>query len=163
MDDRMPAATGDQPAVHRICGDERERERERQGGPEERVGEPRLHRAGHDEDHSVVDDLHHGDRNGVRRERDSSGGAESEARAQDRHGRERVAEEEGEDDCEHDRRKVPPAERGPDHEAENFPNSAAGQAVGRRREGDPVDGLLLVGVDVGQAANRPQGMATVRA
>ena len=59
----------------------------------------------------------------------SRGPPQREARAQHRPHRQRVAEDEGEHDREHDRGGVAPAERGRDDHAEHLADGAAGEAV----------------------------------
>ena len=97
------------------------------------VGEPGLHRAGDDEEDRVVDDLHHGDREGVRSERDRQGRPRGWRAPTEEVGRprERITEEEGQRDCEDNRLEVAPAERRADHDTENLADRAPGQAVRR--------------------------------
>ena len=58
--------------------------------------------------------------------------------AEQRHHRQRVAEEEREHDGERDRLPVAPAERGTDDHAEHLADRAAGQAVHGGAEGDAI-------------------------
>ena len=61
---------------------------------------------------------------------------------QQRQHRQRVAEEEGEHDREHDRREVAPAQRGADDHPEHLADRAAGEAVHRGAEREPVEAQM---------------------
>ena len=130
----MAPAAGDEPTVDGIGGAEGGGQCNGEGAPEERRVEPCVHRTRHGEDDRIVDDLHHGDRQRVGRERDADRGAEREPTANERHERERVAEEKRERDGERDRRRVAPAERRADREAEHLADAAARQAVQGRAQ-----------------------------
>jgi hypothetical protein len=97
--------------------------------PKEKVAEPRFHRARHEEDEPVVDDLHHGDRDGVGGECDSRCLAKRNAAHKQRPQGQQVAEEERQHDGDRDRGDIAPAESRRDHEAQHLSDRAAGQAV----------------------------------
>jgi hypothetical protein len=144
-------AAADQPLVDG-CGDqERDGEGEGQRAPEQSVRQVGLHRAGDEEQHAVVDDLHDGDGQGVGGQRDSDRRLQAEARPGDGPEGQGVAEEERQRDGQHHGRGVVPAEGGADDHAEHLPDGAAGEAVQRRLHGHapPHRALPVVGVAVG--------------
>src|ERR671918_398188 len=136
--DGMPAPAREQVPIHRKCGDEGDRQSEGEAAPEEEAREARLHRAGNSEDDRVVHDLHDGDRERVRGEREPDRGPEHDSAPKERHHRERVSEQERERDREGYGGPVAPAERGTDDQAKDLSDGTAGEAVRRRGEGEPV-------------------------
>src|SRR5829696_1979871 len=76
---RVALPAGEQPPVDREGGGAREHEGNREAAPEEKVTEPRIQRARDDEHERVVHDLHHGDADRVRCERNGGDGGEREA------------------------------------------------------------------------------------
>ena len=126
---RVPHPPTDQVAVDGERGHPRDREREGEAAPEEEAVEPGVHRAGDQEEHAVVDDLHHRDRHRVGRECDPDRTADGKTRAQEGPQREGVPEDIRECDRERDRRRVLPAELLCDDEPEDLADRAARQAV----------------------------------
>ena len=102
-----------------------------------------LHRPGDDQEDRVVDDLHRGDRKGVGGKRDRDHHGQRQARSQQRHARQGVAEEERQPDRQEDRGDVRPAERRPDRDTRNLADRAPGQAVQRGAERDSGEGRAL--------------------
>ena len=70
--DGVALAAGDQPAVDRERDRSGDQQRDGEAAPEEEVRQPRFHRARDQEHDRVVDDLHHGDGDGVGGERDGT-------------------------------------------------------------------------------------------
>src|SRR2546425_2415597 len=68
MHQRMSTALGDQPAVRGKRGNPGEDEGNDEADPEQWVSEPGIHRAGDDDHHDAVNDLHDRDGKRVRRE-----------------------------------------------------------------------------------------------
>ena len=128
--------------------DARHREREREAAPEQQAVEALVHGARDQQHDRVVDDLHHGDAERVRGERDRHDGREREAGAQQRQAGEQVAEEERERDRQRDRRPVAPAQRGADDHAQDLADRAAGQAVQGGGDGDAGEVVVVVHRDV---------------
>jgi hypothetical protein len=149
MDGRMPQTSPDERAVDRERGDERDGERECEGGPEERIAQAGVHRPGHGQHDGGVDDLHHRDRERVRGEREREGFPEPEPRAEQRHQSQRVAEPEREENGECDRRRVAEPCSRADHQADHLADRAPGEAVERRRGCGPVERVDM------RAASRP--------
>ena len=92
--DCAAAPARDQPAVHGVRGDAGHRQALNARLSQNRVlPERRVHRSGHREHDGVVDDLHDGDRGGVRRQRQRRPAA-GRALTAERHAGQRVTEKE---------------------------------------------------------------------
>ena len=136
---RVAAPPRDEPAVDREGDDGRHGKGDRQARPEQAVEESRRHGSGDCQDDQRVDDLHRGDRERVRHDRDARRGAERHPRGEQDPHRERIAEGEGQDDGEHDRGDVLPAPPRGEDEAEHLTDRAAGEAMEGGVEGPPVE------------------------
>jgi hypothetical protein len=64
---------------------------------------------------------------------------EDNAGAQQRQQRQRIAEEKGQDDGQHDRGEVSPPAPGPHDHAQHLADGTAGKAMHRRAQGDVVE------------------------
>jgi hypothetical protein len=64
----MTPATSNQPTVNGKSGNPSENKRKDEAAPEQRLSKPGVHRAGDDEHHSIVNDLHDRDGERIRRE-----------------------------------------------------------------------------------------------
>jgi hypothetical protein len=134
MSPRMALPPLDQRAVHEERRPPGDGERDRKRRPEEEVANAGIQRAGPDEEHGVVDDLHRRDRERVGDERDADRSGEGSPCTEQRNQRQQVAEEEREQDREGNRRRVAPAPPGREHHAEDLSDPAPGEAVVRRAD-----------------------------
>src|SRR5882762_5854398 len=130
--DRVAKSTVDQPSIHGERRDERESERQRETSPEQDVGESSIHGPRHRENDDVVHDLHRRDRHRFGSERNARRAKQRHSGTQERHERQAITEDEGQDDAENDARGVPEAKKRRAPEPKHLADTAPGQAVNSR-------------------------------
>ena len=122
-------APREQPPVDGVRREEGGGERDRHPEPEDDVDQPGVHRPGDQRHDDVVDDLHGRDRQRVGGQDDAERRTDAETGLEQRQGRERVAEDEGQRHRQDDRPAGAQPDGGADHQAEDLADGAAGEAV----------------------------------
>src|SRR5829696_6599250 len=125
VNDRVPLAPGDQVAVDWESSHKRYSKRHRQAPPEQEVQGASIHSTRYDEHYQVVHYFHDGYRERVRSERQRDRRGESNLRPQEGHHRQRVAEEEGQDDGQGDGGEVVPPQGVGDDQPQHLAEGAA--------------------------------------